>query len=53
VLVNRLRDYQYKRAQYAQCGIPEYWIIDPGDQSVLVLSLEGNLDQELGKFRAV
>ncbi len=33
------RDLVDKRRDYALAGIPEYWIIDPRDQSVHVLSL--------------
>jgi Uma2 family endonuclease len=38
---NYQRDYEEKRLQYAARGIPEYWIIDPDRQCVLVLSLAG------------
>ncbi len=37
---NYKRDYIWKRSQYAQLGIPEYWIIDPHRQKVTVLALE-------------
>jgi Uma2 family endonuclease len=33
------RDYRYKRSEYAVRGIPEYWIIDPAQQQILVLTL--------------
>ena len=47
---NRNRDYIAKRSQYQDCGIPEYWIIDPNTQTVLVLELtEGNYT-EIGNF---
>jgi Uma2 family endonuclease len=36
---NYKRDYQEKPIEYAARGIPEYWIIDPERQIVLVLSL--------------
>lgn len=35
------RDYVKKRAVYAEAGIPEYWIVDPQQQRVVVLTLEG------------
>lgn len=35
------RDYVAKRAQYEDLGIPEYWIINPQDQTVLVLEQNG------------
>ncbi|MEL6221439.1 MAG: Uma2 family endonuclease [Cyanobacteria bacterium J06627_8] len=36
---NEDRDYRYKRSQYQARGIQEYWIIDPMQQQVMVLSL--------------
>ncbi|WP_019507094.1 Uma2 family endonuclease [Pleurocapsa sp. PCC 7319] len=48
--LQRNRDYIAKRVQYQDCGIPEYWIIDPEAQTVLILELsEGNY-QEKGNF---
>jgi Uma2 family endonuclease len=38
---NYQRDYQEKRQEYATREIPEYWIIDPERQVVLVLHLQG------------
>ena len=35
------RDYDEKRADYAKAGILEYWIVDPQEQRVTVLALEG------------
>jgi Uma2 family endonuclease len=32
-------DYQHKRSEYAVRGIPEYWIVDPTQQKVTVLTL--------------
>jgi Uma2 family endonuclease len=40
------RDYIEKRREYADRGIPEYWIIDPDRQIVLVLTLVGQSYQE-------
>ncbi|MGV0026630.1 Uma2 family endonuclease [Phormidesmis priestleyi] len=37
---NRERDLIRKRAQYAACGIPEYWLISPDDRTVTVLELD-------------
>ncbi len=34
------RDLIDKREDYAGAGIPEYWIVDPRDQSILVLTLD-------------
>jgi Uma2 family endonuclease len=36
---NYIRDYQNKRDQYAAIGIPEYWIIDPQREWVMVGTL--------------
>jgi Uma2 family endonuclease len=35
------RDLVAKRREYAAAGIPEYWIVDPRNESVAVLSLRG------------
>jgi Uma2 family endonuclease len=43
---SRERDYIEKRAEYAARGIPEYWIVDPDRQAVLVLTLSGGVYQE-------
>ncbi|KYC40679.1 hypothetical protein WA1_23850 [Scytonema hofmannii PCC 7110] len=37
--VNEDRDYRYKRSEYAARGILEYWIVDPGNARVTVLTL--------------
>jgi Uma2 family endonuclease len=36
---NQDRDYRYKRSEYAVRGILEYWIIDPVQEQVTVLTL--------------
>jgi len=43
---SRERDYVEKRLEYAQRGIPEYWIIDPAAAVVLVLNLVDDSYQE-------
>lgn len=43
---NYQRDYVWKRSQYQQWRIPEYWIIDPHRQQVTVLILQDNTYQE-------
>jgi Uma2 family endonuclease len=48
--LQRNRDYIAKRVQYQDCGIPEYWIIDPEAKTVLVLKLSGNTYIEFGSF---
>jgi Uma2 family endonuclease len=35
------RDLLRKRRIYARYGVPEYWILDPDDRTVTVLTLEG------------
>ncbi|NDJ19468.1 Uma2 family endonuclease [Myxacorys almedinensis] len=45
------RDYGRKRAQYANIGISEYWIIDPKAQVVTVLALGQGVYVEVGMFR--
>jgi len=37
---SRERDYVDKRSEYAARSIPEYWIIDPVKEVVLILSLQ-------------
>ncbi|MDQ6693828.1 MAG: Uma2 family endonuclease [Chloroflexota bacterium] len=34
------RDTRAKRLEYAEAGIPEYWIVDPEEETVTVLSLQ-------------
>ncbi len=36
--------------QYQDGGIPEYWIVDPNIQTVLVLQLTGTTYTEVGSF---
>lgn len=49
--IGRERDYERKRDQYAACGIPEYWIIDPQAQAVTVLRLDLGKYVEIGVFQ--
>ncbi|MBD2107861.1 Uma2 family endonuclease [Nodosilinea sp. FACHB-13] len=44
------RDYVAKRAQYEDLGIPEYWIINPQDRTVLVLAQQGQGFAPVGTF---
>ena len=48
--LQRNRDYVAKRMQYQDCGIPEYWIIDPNTQTILVLELVDRTYTEVGSF---
>jgi Uma2 family endonuclease len=36
---NEVRDYRFKRSEYAARGIAEYWIVDPVRNKITVLSL--------------
>ena len=45
------RDLVEKRADYAEAGIPEYWIADPRDETIRVLSLRGAAYVEHGVYR--
>ena len=44
------RDKVIKRREYAQAGIPEYWIVDPADLSITVLTLQGQEYALHGEF---
>jgi Uma2 family endonuclease len=50
--LQRNRDYIAKRIQYQDCGIPEYWIIDPDARTVLILEFLENNYREVGSFRS-
>jgi Uma2 family endonuclease len=44
------RDYRFKRSEYAVRGVPEYWIVDPAQKQVLILTLvEGFYDEAICK----
>lgn len=45
------RDTTVKRADYAEARIPEYWIINPADETITVLTLAGEAYTEQGVFR--
>ena len=44
------RDLVEKRADYAEAGIPEYWIADPRDETLTVLVLRGEACVEHGRY---
>jgi Uma2 family endonuclease len=49
---NRERDFVTKREQYADRGIPEYWLIDPEMECVIVLVLgDDGIYAEQGVFK--
>ena len=39
---DRQRDLVLKRAWYAEAGVPEYWILDPVNDTLTVLELSGD-----------
>lgn len=45
------RDTKLKRADYAEAGIPEYWIVNPLDDTITVLVRSGAAYVEHGVFR--
>ena len=44
------RDKVTKRREYAQAEVPEYWIVDPADASITVLTLQGQEYALHGEF---
>jgi Uma2 family endonuclease len=47
---NRKRDLQIKRKEYAAARISEYWIVDPEERTITVLTLAGKRYRVHGKF---
>src|SRR5262249_51528821 len=47
---DRRRDLETKRTEYAQAGIPEYWVVDPQQETITVLCLESDSYREHGVF---
>ena len=47
---DRRRELEIKRREYAQAGIPEYWIVDPQTKTITVLVLDGTQYVEHGVF---
>jgi Uma2 family endonuclease len=45
------RDLIEKRHDYAEAHMPEYWIVDPRDETITVLRLENRIYVEHGVFR--
>ena len=44
------RDFVQKRDDYAEARIPEYWIVDPGTETITVFTLAGGTYVERGVF---
>ena len=47
---NPNRDLVTKRDDYAEAGIPEYWIVNPLNDTITVLTLHGDAYREHGVF---
>jgi Uma2 family endonuclease len=45
------RDLVQKRREYAEAGIPEYWIVNPQTETISVLRLDGTKYAEHGVFQ--
>ncbi len=48
---NRKRDLQTKRKVYAKAKVGEYWIIDPQEETITVLTLSGKTYKTHGVFK--
>src|SRR5207237_9171857 len=49
---DRARDLIVKRKEYAEARIAEYWIVDPQEQRITVLTLDGSAYRVHGDFTA-
>jgi Uma2 family endonuclease len=49
---DRELDLEKKRREYAQAGIPEYWLVDPRDRQIVVLRLDDGSYAVHGVFSA-
>lgn len=47
---NPAHDLVEKRQDYAEAGIPEYWIVNPFDETIIVLRLDAGSYVEHGRF---
>lgn len=47
---SRRHDYETKRVEYARAGIAEYWIVDPEQRRITVLTLDGKTYRVHGEF---
>jgi Uma2 family endonuclease len=47
---NRERDYKQKRQAYKNAAVGEYWIVDPQEQRITVLTLEQDDYRVHGEF---
>ncbi|MCE9555632.1 MAG: Uma2 family endonuclease [Planctomycetes bacterium] len=44
------RDLLDKRSDYAEAGVPEYWVVNPHSETITVLRLRANTYEEIGVF---
>lgn len=51
--IDRERDLVVKRQEYAEAGIPEYWIVDPQEAQITVCHLAAGSDEyeEVGVYK--
>lgn len=47
---NPARDTRDKPTDYAEAGVPEYWIVHPEEETITVLTLVGGAYTEHGRF---
>ena len=45
------RDLVDKRGDYAEGGVPEYWIVNPKTETITVLRLQGEVYEEAGVYK--
>lgn len=48
---SRERDLVTKRREYADAGIAEYWIVDPDEETITVLSLGDKYYEQAGEYK--
>ncbi len=48
---SRERDLVHKRCEHADAGIVEYWIVDPDEETITVLSLNGKHYEQAGEYK--
>src|SRR5262249_26782121 len=48
---NPERDVKDKRGDYAEARVPEYWIVNPMNETITVLRLAGSAYEEAGNYQ--
>jgi Uma2 family endonuclease len=46
-ITNENRDYRFKRSEYAARGVPEYWAMDPSENTITVFTLVNGFYEEV------